>query len=135
MRRTNRESRRSAIAALLAITVLPSTQAAEPSAIALVGRWTGSATHPTAGEVTITLSITQTMKFSGDAQVGGKPFWTYAGTIALEGRRLIWRYETSSIAMSDAMKTDIDEVISLDADELVVKSTLSGERRVLRRLR
>lgn len=121
--------------ALFAAKPLLASEQAPPSPIALVGRWTSSATHPTAGEMTIVVSIAQTMRFNGSGTVGGKPYWTYGGTVRIDGRQLIWHYDSSSIALPEVARTDVDDIVSVDADRLVLKSHRSGALRTLRRLR
>lgn len=61
------------------------------------------------------VSIEQTLRFTGAASANGKPFWDYGGTVHIDGRRLVWRYEVSSIALPEAARTDVDDIVSVDA--------------------
>lgn len=134
-------SRRRWLTSLFLILALPrstSLSALEhrgPSPIALVGRWSSAARHPTAGEMTIVLSIAQTLRFAGSASVAGKPFWEYGGTVRIEGRQLVWHYDTSSIALPKAARTDVDDIVSVDAEQIVLRSQRSGALRTLQRVR
>jgi len=106
-------------------SVFPS-ELLSPPPIAFVGRWTSSAPHPTAGEVTIVVSIAQTMRFSGSATVDGRPYWTYGGTVRIDGQKLVWHYDVSSIALPEASRTDVDDILSVDAERIVLRSQRSG---------
>lgn len=136
-----RFGRRRWLAALVLGLSLPSATALfgskqkPPSPISLVGRWTSFAQHPTAGEMSIVLSIAQTLRFAGTASVNGKPFWGYGGTVRIDGRRLVWHYEVSSIVLPDAARTDVDDIVSVDAEQIVLRSQRSGALRTLQRLR
>ncbi len=105
------------------------------SPLALVGRWTTTDAHPSLGTVTVRVSITQAMRFSGEALAGERSFWQFGGTLGLDGRRLTWRYASSSLPLNDAARTDVDEVLSVDAERLLLRSALSGKERLFSRLR
>jgi len=141
VRSCRRLDRRRTLAVLLmglplAASPIRSTPAeAVVSPIALVGRWTSSATHPTAGEMTVVVVIAQTLRFTGTATVQRRPFFEFGGTVRVSGRTLVWQYETSSIDLPDAARTDVDDIVSVDADQLVLKSRRSGAVHTLRRLR
>ena len=124
------------IGPLFAASSVPfAAEEARLSPIALVGRWSSSAQHPTGGEMSIVVTIAQTLRFTGAASVNGKPFWEYGGTVRIDGHRLVWHYEVSSIALPDAARTDIDDIVSLDAERLVLRSQRTGALRTLQRVR
>lgn len=105
------------------------------SPLALVGRWQATDEHPSLGTVTTRLAIAQTLRFTGEAARGEQVFWRFAGTLALDGRRLTWRYEESTLPLNEAARTDTDDVLDVDAERLVLRSRLSGQQRVFSRLR
>lgn len=139
MRRTF--SRRCSLAALVlgplfaASTPLFASEQSQLSPLALVGRWSSSAQHPTAGEMTVVVSIAQTLRFTGSASFAGKPFWEYGGTVRIEGRKLVWHYDVSSIALPDAARTDVDDIVSVEGEQIVLRSQRSRALRTLQRLR
>jgi hypothetical protein len=122
-----------ALCLLGALTQLAVARDPVVSPIALVGRWTASAPHPD-GEMRVSLSINQNLRFTGSASIEGRPLWDFGGRLELAGGQLVWRYEASSIPLPDAMKTDVDDIVSLDASELVLLSRRTGKQRTFRRL-
>lgn len=131
--------RRLLAAALLLVAGHAYAQPTQPlsafSPLALVGRWQAADDHPSLGRVTTRLTIAQTLRFSGEAVAGDRVFWRFGGTLALDGRSLTWRYEESTLALNDAARTDTDDVLSIDAERLVLRSRLSGKERVFMRVR
>ena len=104
---------------------------ADPSSIsplALVGKWQVSEKMPNGQVWSTHLELTQAMKFKGTATIEGKRFWDYAGTWQVDGRRITWHYESSSRPLTEAAKTDVDDIVSVDAHSLVLLSQASGKR-------
>lgn len=110
-------------------------QTATISPIALVGKWSGSEKMPDGNTVVVQLALTQSQKFTGASSVNGRIFWTYSGTWEVNGNQLTWRYETSSPVLPEAAKTDIDDIVALDAEKLVLSSRLSGKQNTFLRVR
>lgn len=135
--RTRCAGRRRLLAALLLGAGAPVLAQTAPvlSPLALVGRWQSADDHPSLGTVTTRLTIAQTLRFSGEAARGDQVFWRFAGTLALDGRRLTWRYEESTLPLNEAARTDADDVLAVDAERLVLRSRLSGQERVFARVR
>lgn len=133
--RPQRPGRRCLLAAL-ALFAVPHLHAQPAlSPLVLVGRWSAADDHPTLGTVTTRVTIVQTLRFSGEAARSDEVFWRFAGTVALEGRSLTWRYDDSTLPLNDAARTDVDDVLAADAERLVLRSRLSGKERVLSRVR
>jgi hypothetical protein len=99
------------------------------SAIALVGKWSGSETLPNGQTLSAILELTPNMRFNGTAAVQGSLIWEYSGTWELQGNQLVWHYERSSLILPDSAKTDVDDVVSVDAAKLVLMSHISGKQR------
>lgn len=85
--------------------------------------------------MTVVVSIAQTLRFTGSASFAGKPFWEYGGTVRIEGRKLVWHYDVSSIALPDAARTDVDDIVSVEGEQIVLRSQRSRALRTLQRLR
>ena len=120
-----------ALLVCIPITLQPSyAQSGVVSPILLTGKWTSSETMPSGAVMSMDLMLTQDMKFSGLAKVQGNDFWSYSGTWELKDKQLTWRYENSSRPLPEAMKTDIDDIVSVDGDRLVLSSRLSGKQHV-----
>lgn len=98
------------------------------SPLALVGKWQVSEKMPNGQVWSTQLELTQAMKFKGSATIEGKRFWDYAGSWELDGRRITWHYESSSRPLTEAAKTDVDDIVSVDAHSLVLLSKASGKR-------
>jgi hypothetical protein len=122
--------------ACLATSVQPSyAQSGDVSPRLLIGKWSASATMPNGAVMATDLALTQDMKFNGSATVQGKEFWTYSGTWEVKGSQLIWHYENSSQPLPESAKTDIDDIVAVDAEKLVLASKLTGKQSVYLRAR
>ncbi|MDZ7654129.1 MAG: hypothetical protein U5L03_17035 [Burkholderiaceae bacterium] len=133
--RSQRAARRRLLAALLLLAGARLRAQPSLSPLALVGRWSAADDHPALGPVTTRVTIAQTLRFSGEAARGGEVFWRFAGTVELEGRGLTWRYADSTLPLNDAARSDTDDVLTADAERLVLRSRLSGKERVFTRVR
>ncbi len=122
--------RRLLLAWFLGVSTLSAVgYAQEPiSAISLVGKWSASAKLANGATMNTTLILAQNMKFSGVATIQGAEFWNFSGTWELKGNQLIWHYANSSRPLPESAKTDIDDVVSVDASKLVLVSHLSGKQ-------
>ena len=122
--------------ACIAIHVEPGyAQGQAISPLSLVGKWSTSERGADGTVVATELTLTQTLRFSGTATVQGKEFWSYSGSWEVADGHLIWHYENSSRPLLDSAKTDIDDIISVDARKLVLASRLSGKQHVYLRSR
>jgi len=120
-----------AVLVCIAISLQPSrAQGGGFSPVLLTGKWTASETLPNGAVMSMDLTLTPDMKFSGLAKVQGNDFWSYSGSWALTEHQLTWHYENSSRPLSEAMKTDIDDIVYVDGDRLVLNSRLSGKQHV-----
>ena len=115
--------------ALLTCMVTRSLAQTEVSPIALVGRWKSSAVHSSGASVIVNVTLGRNMKFHGTATVNDKPAMEYAGTWEVSGTTLVWRYENDTADMAAIGKVDTDEIVSVDSDKLVLRSSLSGKLR------
>ena len=100
------------------------------SPVALVGKWSASAKHPSGVNIVSRVVFTQAMKFSGATTVDDKPLMEFTGTWALSGTTLIWRYETSTNTALTPGTIDTDEVVSAGDSKLVLRSKLTGKQNV-----
>ena len=75
------------------------------------------------------------MRFSGSATVDGKPFMAYSGTWSVSGKTLTWRYESNTGPVPVPGTTDEDEIVSVSADKLVLRSKLSNKQQEFLRQR
>ncbi len=118
----------------LAFVALTShAQSGTDAAIAMVGKWSATESKSNGAGAAMNISMTQSMKFSGSAKMDGKEFWTFSGTWEVQGNEITWHYDKSSRALADAAKTDTDEIISVDAEKMVLRSKVTGQRRTLLR--
>lgn len=72
--------------------------------------------------------FTQNMHFFASSTVDGKTFLDFDGTWSVSGNTLAWRYATSSGLTPLPGTTDTDEIVSIDATKLVLRSSLSGKQ-------
>jgi hypothetical protein len=105
------------------------------SPLSLVGKWSASESLANGAVVRTDLNLTQTLKFSGTATVQGKEVWWYSGSWEVREGQLVWHYENSSRPLPESAKTDIDNIVSVDAGKLVLASHLSGKQHVYLRKR
>lgn len=113
------------LVALLLNPLLP-LQAQEPKPLAMLGTWRITAQHPSGVAITATATFTQSGRFTSLSTANDKPLMETAGTWALEGNTLVWKYERSSHPSVSPGFTDTDEVLSVSDTRLVLKSKLSG---------
>ena len=117
----------------LLLTIAAGTQSAyapaQPvSATLLVGKWSAAEKMANGTTIVTSVTLTQNMKFSGIATVQGTEFWNFSGSWELKGNQLIWHYENSSRPLPESAKTDVDDIVSVDASKLVLVSHLSGQQ-------
>ena len=79
--------------------------------------------------------FTQNMHFFASSNVDGKTFLDFDGTWSVSGNTLAWRYKTSSGSTPVPGTTDTDEIVSVDAVKLVLRSSLSGKQQEYVRMR
>lgn len=91
--------------------------------MSLVGRWSSSMGHPQGVTVVV---FTQNMKFGGFSTTDGRSFVDFGGTWAVSGHTLTWHYETSSGPAPAVDTTQADEIVSVDASKLVLRSKSTG---------
>jgi hypothetical protein len=121
----------------LAVLALPSVAVRAQGAVsplALVGQWTTTEMHASGAMLSATVRLLQTMEFRGSASVNGKVTLQYAGTWALEGQTLRWLYTESSAPIPAIGQVDVDELVSVDQNRLVLRSTLSGKQQTFIRV-
>ena len=112
----------------LSASALSHAQGQPISTISLVGKWSASEKMANGATMSTSLMLTQNMKFSGIVTVQGAEFWNYSGTWEVKGNQLIWRYENSSRPLPESAKTDVDDIVSVDASKLVLVSKLNGKQ-------
>ena len=98
------------------------------SPMALVGRWSASTIDPSGATMVTHVVFTQNMHFFASSTVDGKTFRDFEGTWSVSGNTLAWRYKTSSGLTPVPETTDTDEIISVDAAKLVLRSSPSGKQ-------
>jgi hypothetical protein len=103
------------------------------SPIMLVGKWTASEKLANGATLTVALTLTQNMKFSGSMTLQGSPYWDYSGTWEVKGSQVIWHYENTSRPLPESAKTDVDDIVSVDEAKLVVVSHLTRQQHVFER--
>jgi hypothetical protein len=103
--------------------------AAEPTARLLLGRWRGTerAADGTTGEVEFEFRVTG--RFDGSLRPDRQSEWRFAGDWSVRDRQLTWVYTGSSVPLAPELREDVDEIVSVDAQRLVLRSRRSGELR------
>lgn len=120
--------RRLLAVATLACILTSAYAQSQVSPMSLVGRWSMSASHPSGATLITHVILTQNLRFFGSSTADGKTFFEFAGTWSVSGNTLVWRYETSSGVFPAPGTTDTDEIVSVDATKLVLRSALSGKQ-------
>ena len=73
--------------------------------------------------------------FSGAAELNGKIVWTHSGTWVLQEGAPVWAHDEASRPLPESPRMEVDEIISLDADHLVLLSQPSGVHHSFARVR
>ena len=124
-----------ALIAFVAALTTPAAFALDVPASLLVGNWTNSIRHPSSGAMHVaTVAMQPVMKFAGNVVVDGKGIWENAGSWEIAGHRLTWRYEKSTIAQIPPGSVDTDDIVSVDASTMVLRSHLSGRQNTYTRI-
>lgn len=93
----------------------------------LIGKWAGPAKNSRGESGTVTFNLNSDNSFFGSADVGGKTYWSFSGSWEVKNKRLLWTYKKSTPTYPGGERMDMDEIVSLDADNLVLLNS-SGER-------
>jgi hypothetical protein len=108
-------------------------EGAAVSPISLVGKWSGTEHVANGATRVIEIEIRQNLRFAGSAAVDGKVYWTYGGTWELKDNQILWHYDASSRPLPEKAKADIDDIVSVDAEKMVLHSRLTGKQNIFLR--
>ncbi|HJW52513.1 MAG TPA: lipocalin family protein [Burkholderiaceae bacterium] len=120
---------------ILAFVLSAAVAQTQISPMALVGRWSASATNSSGVTIATDVVFTQNMHFFASSTVDGKTFLDFGGTWSVSGNTLAWRYLSSSGSAPAPGTTDTDEIVSVAASKLVLRSSLSGKQHEYIRMR
>ena len=120
---------------ILAFVLNAAVAQTQISPMALVGRWSASATNSSGVTIVTDVVFTQNMHFFASSTLDGKTFLDLGGTWSVSGNTLAWRYMTNSGSAPAPGTTDTDEIVSVDASKLVLRSSLSGKQHEYIRMR
>lgn len=112
----------------------PAQAAGSPQINPIVGVWTKSQGLPDGRSLSVMTRFGADGAFSGTASVDGQVVWEYGGTWSLQDRVLTYHYEHSSRPLPESAKTDVDDVISMGANSLVLRSRQSGKEHTFLRM-
>lgn len=105
------------------------------SPAALLGKWAASARHSSGALATTTVQFQPNMKFTYVAAMDGNLFMTASGTWKVSGQKLEWMYEESSHPAIQKGHVDVDEIQIISANDMTLKSSLSGRTHTFSRIR
>jgi hypothetical protein len=114
---------------------LSQAHGAEISPASLVGTWRLSEATAEGGVFETEVRLEQSMRFVVVGTIQGKQVVHWNGTWEVKDHQLIWHYDGGSSAIAPPAKTDIDNIISVDAAKLVLDSRLSNKEHVYLRER
>jgi hypothetical protein len=119
---------------LLSLPWLPAAAAASESSLGLLlGRWRFAERRADGTPATGEFELRMNGHFSGSLQLGSQPEWRFNGDWTLRERQLIWVYTGSSVPLAPDLREDIDEIVTVDAERLVLRSRRNGEVRTFTR--
>lgn len=108
------------------------------SALAVVGTWTATAAMRDGKFMTTRVTLTQSQRFYGSATADGATVWTFSGRWELQpgrnGAVLTWHYEQSVPELPAGSTVDRDDVISVNATKLTLRSRQDGRQHVFSRV-
>lgn len=91
-----------------------------------VGSWESNAKAPNGSNSTTTMILNNDLSFSIKRITQGDPVFNAVGVWSLSGERIRWTYLRSEPPLPSNEREAIDEVLSFDADRLVLRSERSG---------
>lgn len=112
----------------------PVQAAVSPQVNPIIGVWTKSQGLPDGRSLSVMARFGADGEFSGSASIDGQVVWEYGGTWSIQDRVLTYHYKHSSRPLPDSAKTDVDDVISLGANSLVLRSRQSGQEHTFLRM-
>lgn len=101
----------------------------------LIGSWSASSNTPGGDQLHTTMTLNPDATFTGATALNGKIVWAYSGTWALQQRELVWTHKEDTRPLPESPRIEVDEIISLDADHLVLLSKASGVQHSFARVR
>jgi beta-glucanase (GH16 family) len=123
------------LAALLLFAV---ASPAAPGLVAtenITGAWISSEQIPEQGDVDTLMAINADGSFSGSLLVNNETVWTFAGKWRLEGNAINWEYIDSSLVLLIEDYSEVDTILSLEQDQMTLKSGRWGSVRTLLRVK
>jgi beta-glucanase (GH16 family) len=109
---------------------------ADPGPVAhdqITGAWISSEQTPEQGQADTLMTIKADGSFSGSLLVNNETVWTFSGKWTLNGNTINWEYTESSLVLLIEDRSEMDTIVSLDQDQMTLKSGRRGGVRTMRR--
>jgi len=101
----------------------------------ITGTWISSEQTPNQGDADTLMTINADRSFSGSLQVNNETVWTFSGKWRLKGNAINWEYIDSSLALLLEDRSEADTILSLEQDQMTLKSGRWGSVRTLHRVK
>jgi hypothetical protein len=99
-----------------------------------IGSWMSESKLPDGQAVMAKMNMDQYLNFKAEVSVKGKVVFIGTGTWYVSDKKIFWNYMYSDPQLSDVDKTDEDEVISFEKNELILKNKTSGKTNTFKKL-
>ena len=123
---------RSVCCALVLIGGFAAAAAQYVSPMALVGRWSFSSRSAEGNAAETQVVFTQNKYFQGFSTSDGQTVVEFRGSWSVEDSMLTWRYESSTGPAPAAGGVETDEIVSVEAAKLVLRSRSGTVREFVR---
>ena len=81
------------------------------------------------------MTINADGSFSGSLLVNNETVWTFTGKWQLKGNAINWEYIDSSQVLLLEDRSEVDTILTLEQDQMSLKSGRRGNVRTLRRVK
>jgi hypothetical protein len=99
-----------------------------------IGSWMSESKLPDGQPVIAKMNMDQYLNFKAEVSVKGKVVFIGTGAWYVSDKKVFWNYIYSDPQLADGDKTDEDEVISFEKNELILKNKKSGKTNTFKRL-
>lgn len=99
-----------------------------------IGTWISESKLPDGQSMSAKVNMDQYLNFRTEVSVKGKLIFVGTGNWYVSDKKIFWTYMYSEPQLSDGDKTDEDEVISFEKNQLILKNKKSGRTNTFKKL-
>ena len=99
----------------------------------VIGIWEQQEKIPDGGLLRVTIEVDEGYTFKGYALFQGYRVWDFAGNWHLNRDEIVWTYTSSSVSLEH--NPDVDQVLSVQGNEMSIKNKPTGKTYQLKRIK